>query len=62
MAHVQLAAGVGQHGAGVVLLLGVAFLIFGVLDYTVGIGLGPSGLRGALDLGVVVFVLHGEKV
>jgi hypothetical protein len=22
--------------------------------------LGPGGLRGALDLGVVVFILHGE--
>ena len=59
MAHVQLAAGVGQHRTGVVLLLEVAVFIFGVLDHAVGIGLGPGGLRGALDLGVVVFVLHG---
>ena len=62
MAHVQLAAGVGQHRTGVILLLGATVFIFGVFDYAVGIGLGPGGLRGALDLGVVVFVLHGEKV
>ena len=62
MAHVQLAAGVGQHGAGVILLLGATAFIFGVFDHAVGIGVGPGGLRGALDLGMVVFVLHGEKV
>ncbi len=62
MAHVQLAAGVGQHGAGVILLLGATAFIFGVFDHAVGVGEGPGGLRGALDLGVVVFVLHGEKV
>jgi len=62
VAHVQLAAGVGQHRTGIVLLLRRAVFIFGVLDYAVRIGLGPGGLRGALDLGVVVFVLHGEKV
>ena len=62
MAHVQLAAGVGQHRTGVVLLLGAPAFIFGVFDYAVGVGLVPGGLRGALDLGVVVFVLHGGKV
>ena len=62
MAHVQLAAGVGQHRTGVVLLLGVAVFIFGVFDHAVGIGLGPGGLRSALHLSMVVFVLHGEKV
>ena len=59
MTHVQFAAGVGQHGAGVILLLGATAFNFGVFDHAVGIGLGPGGLRGALDLGVVVFVLHG---
>ena len=62
MAHMQLAAGVGQHRTGVVLLLGVAVFIFGVFDHAVGIGLGPGGLRSALHLSMVVFVLHGEKV
>jgi hypothetical protein len=30
-----------------------------VTEDAVGVGLGPSGLNGTFDLGVVVFVLHG---
>ncbi len=53
MAHVQLAAGVGQHGAGVELGLG---LVFG---HAVGVAGGPVVLRCALNVDVVVFLLHG---
>ena len=52
MAHVQLAAGVRQHGAGVVFL---AACVFG---HAVGIKGVPVGLRAALYVNVVVFVLH----
>src|SRR3954451_4366174 len=53
VAHVQLAAGVRQDRAGVELLLA------GVLDHPVGIARRPVRLGGALDLEVVVLVLHG---
>ena len=53
VAHVQLAAGVRQHRAGIKLFLGRVF------GDAIGIALAPSGLQGALDLGVVVFFLHG---
>jgi hypothetical protein len=56
MAHVQLAAGVGQHGAGVVLGLGR------VLGDAVGVGGLPVGVGGALDGQVVEFFLHGAKL
>ena len=52
MAHVQLAAGVGQHGAGVELLLAAVF------GDAVGVDGVPVGVRGALDVLVGVFVLH----
>ena len=53
VAHVQLARGVGQHGTGIELFL------VAVLYDTVGISGGPVVVRSALDLNVVVFVLHG---
>ena len=49
MAHVQFAAGVGQHGARVVLGFGC------VLGDAVDIGMFPSGLHGSLDGGCGVF-------
>jgi len=52
MAHVQLAAGVRQHGAGVELLPA------GIFTNTIDIVLGPQGLDGLFNLGVLVFVLH----
>ena len=52
MAHVQLAAGVGQHGTGVELLLACVFA------HAVGVGGVPVGVRGALDILVGVFFLH----
>ncbi|MPM45460.1 hypothetical protein SDC9_92147 [bioreactor metagenome] len=55
MAHVQLAAGVRQHGAGVELGL---VRVFGDAVGVIG---GPVALRCAFDLGVVVFVLHGNS-
>jgi hypothetical protein len=48
----QLAAGVGQHGTGVELLLVAVFYD------AIGIGGGPVVVCGALDLNVVVFVLN----
>ena len=60
MTHMEFAAGVRQHRTGVVLLLGATVFICCVFDYAVCVSLGPSGLRGALDLGMVVFILHGE--
>ena len=53
MAHVQLAAGVRQHGAGIELLLA------GLFGHTVGVAGGPMVVRGALNLNVVVLFLHG---
>mmetsp|Transcript_14221 Transcript_14221/g.38965 ORF Transcript_14221/g.38965 Transcript_14221/m.38965 type:complete len:879 (+) Transcript_14221:447-3083(+) len=44
MAHVQLARGIGQHGAGVEMRLA------GVLGDAVGIALGPVGTGGGFDL------------
>ena len=55
MAHVQLAAGIGQHGAGVELLFARVFA------HAVDVALHPSGLQGAFELGVVVFFLHGVR-
>ena len=52
MPHVQLAAGVGQHRAGVE--LGLAR----VLDDAVDVGLGPGALRAAFDLCGDVLVVH----
>jgi hypothetical protein len=52
MAHVQLATGVGQHGAGVKLLPA------GVFTNPVNVVLGPQGLDGLFNLGMLVFVLH----
>ncbi|MDT4854471.1 hypothetical protein FQZ97_887750 [compost metagenome] len=52
MAHVQLAAGVGQHGAGVELLLA------GLLGHAVGVVGVPVGVRGALDVFVLIGRLH----
>ncbi|MCY1164210.1 hypothetical protein D9M73_40830 [compost metagenome] len=59
MAHVQLAAGVRQHGAGVILALGL--LGVGPVFDAVGITGSPVGLRIALNVEVVVFFLHGEE-
>ena len=58
MAHVQLAAGVRQHGAGVKLFARR------VLGHLVGItaipqGLLPVNLGSFFEVGVLVFVLHG---
>ena len=58
MAHVQLAAGVGQHGAGVVLALGLQ--VGRVFADAVSVSSTPVSLRVALDVKVLVFVLHGE--
>jgi hypothetical protein len=52
MAHVQLARRVGQHGAGVELLPAPVF------GHAVGVGGGPVGVRGTLDILVGVFFLH----
>ena len=52
VAHVQLAAGVGQHRARIELLLAR------VLGHPVGVARVPGCLRGTLDLGRVVFLLH----
>ena len=53
VAHVQLAAGVRQHGAG------VEFFAAAVFAYAVNIGLAPGGLYGAFKLRGLVNFLHG---
>jgi hypothetical protein len=58
VAHVQLAAGVGQHGAGVVLALGLE--VGRVFADAVSVSSTPLSLRVSLDVKVLVFVLHGE--
>ena len=55
MAHVQLAAGVRQHRAGVELLLALVF------HHAVGVGGVPVVVRGALDVLVGVSGLHEKE-
>ena len=55
MAHVQLAAGIGQHGTGIELLFARVFAD------PVCVTLGPVGLCDALDIEMVIFVLHVKK-
>jgi len=62
MAHVQLAAGVGQHRAGVKLLFRLALGIGGVLRHAVGIQGLPVGLGGGFYVKVLVFFLHGISI
>ena len=59
MAHVQLARGVGQHRAGVVLALGKARIVF---DGTVGVDGRPVLLHRGFDLGGKVTFLHARGV
>ncbi len=59
MAHVEFAAGVGQHGAGVEFWLGFAILVLGMFRYTVGVLLLPLCLCGRFNFGGVVSFLHG---
>ena len=59
MAHVQLAARVGQHGAGVELLFWLSVRIHCVFVDAVGVGGLPMGLGSGFDVEVLVFVLHG---
>ena len=58
MAHVQLATGVGQHGAGVELLFQMASSVTRVFGNTVTVCCVPMGLRFALHGLWVVFFFH----
>ena len=55
MAHVQFAAGVGQHGAGVILLFGSVF------GHAVNLTRRPLALRQLFNFNVLVLVLHGAN-
>ncbi len=54
MAHVQLARGVGQHGAGVELFARFVFA------HAVGVGALPVGLRGGFHRAGVILLVHRE--
>ena len=59
MAHVELAAGIGQHGAGVELGLLGAVGVLGVFLDQIGVAGLPILLGGRFDGGGVVAFLHG---